>query len=161
MRPGWSRQALTNPKDVQGQMRYSRISTTMDIYVRCLCVGILFPGGISSVATTSASEPVLRGSTLKKSGLSPSSINGHLRQPERLWASVAFALSSNLWPLRRPEWHLVQAQGWSEQIVGRPREAATTQDEGESPCALRFPNRLMAQRYTELKIARSTVETSS
>jgi hypothetical protein len=32
MQPGWLRQA--NPKDVQGQMRHSRISTTMDIYAQ-------------------------------------------------------------------------------------------------------------------------------
>jgi hypothetical protein len=40
----------------------------------CLWIGILFPGGISSVPTTSVSEAVLSGSTLKMSGLSPSSI---------------------------------------------------------------------------------------
>jgi hypothetical protein len=48
---------------------------------RCLWVGILFPGGISSVPTTSASEPVLRGSTLKMS-LCELSPGRHHRDPE-------------------------------------------------------------------------------
>ena len=30
----WMAQAGANPKDIQGQMRHSRISTTMDIYAQ-------------------------------------------------------------------------------------------------------------------------------
>jgi hypothetical protein len=30
----WMVEAGTNPKDAQGQMRHSRISTTMDIYAQ-------------------------------------------------------------------------------------------------------------------------------
>ena len=43
-----------------------------DFIFGCLCVGILFPGGISSVPTTRASDPVVTGSTLKIKGFWPS-----------------------------------------------------------------------------------------
>jgi hypothetical protein len=36
--------------------------------VQVLCVGMLFPGGISSVPTTRLFDPVVAGSTLKMSG---------------------------------------------------------------------------------------------
>jgi hypothetical protein len=96
-------------------------------------VGILFPGGISSVPTTSVSDPVATGSMLKISGFFASSIQ---RSPSSAWKTVGVGSLGAGFESTAGAWVFVALCGaagvTSEQITEQQREWETIQDEHPS-----------------------------